>query len=83
MIWEGTARVGAAVSYECNEGYNSHSLKNTSKCEENGLWEDIELTCEGCIHLQYCAKAKVCFKKCYIQEHYTESMDPCLDTNNT
>ncbi|XP_055017384.1 sushi domain-containing protein 1 isoform X7 [Boleophthalmus pectinirostris] len=45
-LWDGTGRVGSVVYYECNEGYYAHSVRNVSVCEDNGVWEDIELICE-------------------------------------
>uniref|UniRef100_A0A3B3ZL94 Sushi domain containing 1 n=1 Tax=Periophthalmus magnuspinnatus TaxID=409849 RepID=A0A3B3ZL94_9GOBI len=60
-LWDGTARVGSVVYYECNEGYYTHSLKNVSVCEDNGVWEDIELICEGCINIKYCLNVLKCF----------------------
>lgn len=47
MLWDGTSRVGSVVYYQCAEGYYTRSLRNYSVCGENGLWEDIDLWCEG------------------------------------
>ncbi|XP_070821352.1 sushi domain-containing protein 1 isoform X1 [Chaetodon trifascialis] len=46
MLWDGTSHIGSVVYYQCEEGYYSRSLRNFSVCEENGLWEDIDLWCE-------------------------------------
>lgn len=45
--WDGTSHVGSVVNYECDDGYYTRSLRNHSVCGENGLWEDIDLWCEG------------------------------------
>lgn len=47
MLWDGTSRIGSVVYYQCAEGYYTRSLRNYSVCGENGLWEDIDLWCEG------------------------------------
>lgn len=47
MLWDGTSRIGSLVYYQCEEGYYTKSLRNYSSCGENGLWEDIDLWCEG------------------------------------
>ncbi|XP_042344374.1 sushi domain-containing protein 1 isoform X2 [Plectropomus leopardus] len=46
MFWDGTSRVGSVVYYQCEDGYNTRSLRNYSVCGEKGLWEDIDLWCE-------------------------------------
>ncbi|XP_039658836.1 sushi domain-containing protein 1 isoform X7 [Perca fluviatilis] len=46
MLWDGTSHIGSVVYYQCEEGYDTRSLRNYSVCEENGLWEDIDLWCE-------------------------------------
>ncbi|XP_035851024.1 sushi domain-containing protein 1 isoform X5 [Sander lucioperca] len=46
MLWDGTSHIGSVVYYQCEEGYNTRSLRNYSVCGENGLWEDIDLWCE-------------------------------------
>lgn len=47
VLWNGTSHMGSVVYYECEEGYYTRSLRNYSVCGENGLWEDIDLWCEG------------------------------------
>lgn len=47
MLWDGTSHIGSVVHYQCEEGYYAKSLRNYSVCGDNGLWEDIELWCEG------------------------------------
>ena len=47
MFWNGTSRVGSVVYYQCEEGYYTRGMRNYSKCGENGLWEDVDLWCEG------------------------------------
>lgn len=47
MLWDGTAHVGSVVHYQCEEGFYTRGLKNTSECGANGLWEDVDLWCEG------------------------------------
>ncbi|TDH12445.1 hypothetical protein EPR50_G00046570 [Perca flavescens] len=46
MLWDGTSHIGSVVYYQCQEGYDTRSLRNYSVCGENGLWEDIDLWCE-------------------------------------
>nr|XP_043881114.1 sushi domain-containing protein 1 isoform X5 [Solea senegalensis] len=46
ILWDGMSHIGSVVSYQCDEGYHTRSLKNYSVCGENGLWEDIDLWCE-------------------------------------
>ncbi|XP_023197510.1 sushi domain-containing protein 1 isoform X1 [Xiphophorus maculatus] len=46
MQWDGTPHAGAVVYYQCEEGYYSRGLRNYSECGENGLWEDVDLSCE-------------------------------------
>ncbi|XP_068461497.1 sushi domain-containing protein 1 isoform X2 [Clinocottus analis] len=46
MLWDGTSHIGTVVHYQCEEGYYTRSLRNSSVCGENGLWEDIDLCCE-------------------------------------
>lgn len=46
-LWDGTSHNGSVVYYQCDEGYHTRSLRNYSVCGENGLWEDIDLFCEG------------------------------------
>ncbi|XP_056888695.1 sushi domain-containing protein 1 isoform X1 [Takifugu flavidus] len=45
-LWDGTAHVGSVVHYQCEEGFYTRGLKNTSECGANGLWEDVDLWCE-------------------------------------
>lgn len=47
IVWDGSSRIGSVVYYQCEEGFHTRSLKNYSVCGENGLWEDIDLWCEG------------------------------------
>lgn len=47
MLWDGTSHVGSVVYYHCEEGYHTRGLRNYSVCGESGLWEDIDLWCEG------------------------------------
>lgn len=47
MLWDGTSHIGSVVYYQCEEGYYTRSLRNYSVCGDNGLWEDIDLWCEG------------------------------------
>lgn len=47
MLWDGTSHVGSIVYYGCEEGYHFRSQRNYSVCAVNGLWEDIDLCCEG------------------------------------
>ena len=51
MRWNGRANIGSVVYYQCEEGYHTRSLRNYSVCGESGLWEDIELSCEGAMFL--------------------------------
>ncbi|XP_061586435.1 sushi domain-containing protein 1 isoform X2 [Cololabis saira] len=44
--WDGISHVGSVVQYQCEEGYYTRGLTNHALCEENGLWEDIDLWCE-------------------------------------
>ncbi|XP_014863573.1 PREDICTED: sushi domain-containing protein 1 isoform X1 [Poecilia mexicana] len=46
MQWNGTPHGGAVVYYQCEEGYYTRGLRNYSECGENGLWEDVDLSCE-------------------------------------
>ncbi|XP_014869785.1 sushi domain-containing protein 1 isoform X2 [Poecilia latipinna] len=46
MQWDGTPHGGAVVYYQCEEGYYTRGLRNYSECGENGLWEDVDLSCE-------------------------------------
>ncbi|MED6273966.1 hypothetical protein CHARACLAT_011712 [Characodon lateralis] len=46
MQWEGTPRIGNVVYYQCEEGYYARGLRSYSVCGENGLWEDVDLSCE-------------------------------------
>ncbi|XP_077416381.1 sushi domain-containing protein 1 isoform X2 [Vanacampus margaritifer] len=45
-LWDGTSHVGSMVFYECDEGYDTRTMRNFSVCGQNGLWEEIELWCE-------------------------------------
>lgn len=47
MLWDGTSHIGSMVYYQCEETYYTRSLRNYTICGENGLWEDIDLWCEG------------------------------------
>ncbi|KAM9744305.1 sushi domain-containing protein 1 isoform 1-T1 [Menidia menidia] len=47
MLWSGSSRVGSVVHYRCEEGCHTRGLRNHSRCGENGLWEDVDLWCEG------------------------------------
>lgn len=47
MQWDGRPHIGNVVSYQCEEGYYTRGLKNYSVCGENGLWEDVDVSCEG------------------------------------
>ena len=38
--------VGAIVTYSCNEGYNI-SGNGMRTCEETGMWNGVEPTCES------------------------------------
>lgn len=46
-LWDGSPHIGSVVYYQCEEGFYTRSLRNYSVCGENGLWEDIDLLCEG------------------------------------
>ncbi|XP_047237872.1 sushi domain-containing protein 1 isoform X2 [Girardinichthys multiradiatus] len=46
MQWDGTPRIGNVVYYQCEKGYYARGLRNYSSCGENGLWEDVDLSCE-------------------------------------
>ncbi|XP_035851018.1 sushi domain-containing protein 1 isoform X3 [Sander lucioperca] len=60
MLWDGTSHIGSVVYYQCEEGYNTRSLRNYSVCGENGLWEDIDLWCEAkCGPVPFLAKSEV------------------------
>lgn len=67
--------VGAAVQYECTDGYRTQSLTNTSECDESGLWEDIALTCEGCMKPQCCVKVQMSFKNNFKTETGLKSLE--------
>lgn len=64
-VWDGTSRVGSVVYYQCEEGFYTRGLKNTSECGANGLWEDVDIWCEGsavsltliCCHIFCCVHA--------------------------
>ncbi|XP_056231864.1 sushi domain-containing protein 1 isoform X5 [Seriola aureovittata] len=45
-LWDGTSHIGSVVYYQCDEGYHTRGLRNSSVCGENGQWEDIDLWCE-------------------------------------
>lgn len=47
MVWDGTSHIGSVVYYRCEEGYRTRSGANSSTCGENGLWEEVDLRCEG------------------------------------
>lgn len=47
MQWDGTPNFGDVVYYQCEEGYYTRGLRNYSACGENGLWEEMDLSCEG------------------------------------
>lgn len=47
MVWDGTSHIGSVVYYWCEEGYRTRSSANSSTCGENGLWEEVDLRCEG------------------------------------
>ena len=47
MLWDGTSHAGSVVRYQCEEGFYTRGLRSYSVCGENGLWEDIDLWCEG------------------------------------
>lgn len=47
MLWDSTSHMGSVVFYQCEEGYYTRGLRNYSVCGENGLWQDIDLWCEG------------------------------------
>ncbi|XP_051277734.1 sushi domain-containing protein 1 isoform X4 [Dicentrarchus labrax] len=53
MLWDGISHIGSVVYYQCDKGYYKRSLRNYSVCGENGLWEDIDLWCEGGCVLDY------------------------------
>ncbi|XP_017161976.1 sushi domain-containing protein 1 isoform X3 [Poecilia reticulata] len=46
MQWDGTPHGGTVVYYQCEEGYYTRGPRNYSECGENGLWEDVDLSCE-------------------------------------
>uniref|UniRef100_A0A147B6G9 Sushi domain containing 1 n=1 Tax=Fundulus heteroclitus TaxID=8078 RepID=A0A147B6G9_FUNHE len=46
MQWDGQPRPGNVVYYQCEEGYYARGLRNYSACGENGLWQDVDLSCE-------------------------------------
>lgn len=46
-LWDGTSHVGSVVIYKCDEGYDTKGVRNFSACGQNGLWEEIDLWCEG------------------------------------
>ncbi|KAM4745095.1 sushi domain-containing protein 1 [Anableps anableps] len=46
MQWDGAPHIGTVVYYQCEEGYYARGLRNYSVCGENGLWEDVDLSCE-------------------------------------
>ncbi|XP_043967555.1 sushi domain-containing protein 1 isoform X1 [Gambusia affinis] len=46
MQWDGTPHAGTVVYYQCEDGYYTRGLRNYSECGENGLWEDVDLSCE-------------------------------------
>lgn len=47
LQWDGTSHIGSVVYFQCEEGFYIRSQRNYSICGENGLWEDIDLWCEG------------------------------------
>lgn len=47
ILWDGTSHIGSVVYYQCDEGYHTRGLRNSSVCGENGQWEDVDLWCEG------------------------------------
>lgn len=49
MLWDGTSHIGSVVYYQCEEGYDTKSLRNHAVCGENGQWEDVDLWCEGAL----------------------------------
>lgn len=53
MLWDGTSHIASVVVYQCEEGYHTRSLRNYSVCGESGLWEDIDLWCEGAIFVDH------------------------------
>ena len=61
ILWDGTSHIGSVVSYQCDEGYHSRSLKNNSVCGASGLWEDIDLWCQGAVFVdRYNEKLLLC-----------------------
>ncbi|XP_054906828.1 sushi domain-containing protein 1 isoform X2 [Poeciliopsis prolifica] len=46
MQWHGTPHAGAVVYYQCEDGFSTRGLRNYSECGEDGLWEDVDLSCE-------------------------------------
>lgn len=70
-MWDGTSHIGTVVHYQCEEGYYTSGLRNYSVCGENGLWEDIDLWCEGVtfdiyiyILKNYCFHFRICLAIC-------------------
>ncbi|XP_071338126.1 sushi domain-containing protein 1 isoform X4 [Trachinotus anak] len=60
ILWDGTSHIGSVVHYQCDEGYHTRSLRNSSVCGENGQWEDIDLWCEAkCGPVPFLANSEV------------------------
>ncbi|XP_074527132.1 sushi domain-containing protein 1 [Halichoeres trimaculatus] len=47
MLWDGTSRLGSVVRYQCEEGYYTRGLRNSSVCRKTGQWEDVDIRCEA------------------------------------
>ncbi|XP_023253294.1 sushi domain-containing protein 1-like isoform X2 [Seriola lalandi dorsalis] len=63
-LWDGTSHIGSVVYYQCDEGYHTRGLRNSSVCGENGQWEDIDLWCEAkCGTVPFLANSEVVWHK--------------------